>query len=91
MRDFSVVVNLGRGERLLCLARYVVAPSLLPLMLRAQRAEAAENEHELRVLETPTVETIDGLLAANAVERDAEDHRNADLLARRARLTLETK
>lgn len=69
----------------------VTAPSLLPLMLRAQRAEAVENEHELRVLDAPTVETIDGLLAANAVEREEEDLRNADLLDRRARLTLEKR
>lgn len=70
----------------------VTAPSLLPLMLRAQRAEAVENEHELRVMDAPdSIEAIDGLLAASAVERDAEDRRNADLMERRAKLTLEGK
>jgi hypothetical protein len=67
----------------------VNAPSLVPLFLSAQRAEAAENEAEtLCLADGMTVEEIDAVLSTNAVERQKEDRRNAALVQLRAELVL---
>ena len=66
------------------------APSLLPLILRENRRENGENEAEDRVLaDEDSVEAIDALLAASALEREEMDRRDNALRQRRAELTLQ--
>lgn len=63
----------------------IVSPSRLELLMPASDREHAENVAEL-ALDLNSIASIDALLEASALEREAEDMRNDQLRARRAEL-----
>lgn len=63
----------------------ITVPARLDLLLPSKKYEDAENDAELG-LDLNSVDSIDKLLAASALERQAEDERNDALRSRRAKL-----